>query len=225
MGIQRQGGVFRALLIHFPTLWDQLVVAPERYVLATIRMMMGFCWAGTWSFAHPPRVFVLPVVALALIPCVLYMRRINWRDPVTFAPIFLVGPVLAGLLYHILVMLAGSGEGIGTPGWFFHIFTGPLSLVLALGWASRKLMLPLTAYAVLHFVAMAWMQIAFFSGCLPRTGTGVVYLQNASCIMDIGRLRLLAFPDVALAATALGLGALGTALAVGARNYASLRRV
>lgn len=210
---RQDGGLLQSAHRHFTSPGDFVLVA-RLYVVGLVQMLAGFCWAGTWSFVHPPRLVVVPVAALAAIPCLLYARRVDRRDLLALAPVFLVAPVLAGLLYHLAVMLATTGESGGTPGWFFHLFAGPLALVLALGWGRRALMLPLAGYAVLHGAAMAWMQAAFFSGCLPRAGRGVVNLFDAACLLEVKQLRLLAFPDLALATGALGAAAVAAALVV-----------
>ncbi|MEA2739924.1 MAG: hypothetical protein QOH05_3231 [Acetobacteraceae bacterium] len=212
--LRQYGGLIGATLRTFPSATDLLVRLPVGYGAGLFRMMVGFCWAGTWSFMHPSRVVVLPVVALALIPCALYAWRVRRQDLLALAPVFIVAPVVAGLLYHLAVMLVATGEGSGTPGWFFHLFAGPLSLVLALGWGRRWLMLPLTSYAVLHGAVMAWAQAAFFSGCLPRAGRGEVDLLDAVCVVNVKQLRFLAFPDLAFSTLALGVGALGIAAVV-----------
>jgi hypothetical protein len=202
--------------VHFS--WDM----PGLYLAGIFRMLLGFCWAGSWSFVHPARVLFLPVILLFLLPYVFYARLVG-RDLVALAPVFVVAPVLAGLLYHLAVMVASTGIGGGTPGWFFHIFAGPLSLVLALGW--RRFCWPLVVYAGILDVALAWMQAEFFSGCLPRVGQGAVDVLAATCVMDVDRLRFLTFPDVALVTFGLGLAALiGTVTFVKRRGWSGQAR-
>jgi len=201
--VEKYGGLLQTALHRFPSTHALLLQAPALYLVGLLRMLIGLCWAGTWSFVHPSRLFAIPVVVLAVWPCGLYLRRVRRMELVDLAPVFLVGPMLAGLLYHLAVMLAATGEGSGTPGWFFHLLAGPLALVIALGWGSRVVMVPLTAYAFLHTAVMAWAQIAFFSGCLPRVGRDPVQLVDADCMVSAANLRLLVFPDLALLAGAL----------------------
>jgi hypothetical protein len=159
-------------------------------------------------------------MALALLPTFLYaLRSRQWTLPL-LTPVFLVVPALLGLLYHLLAMVAATGIGNGTPGWYLHIFAGPLALVLALGWAGRAVMLPLIAYAIAFFVAVAGMQVAFFSGCLARSGVGKVSLvEAAGCMVDLAPLGRIVLPDLALAAATLACVALlaGFALAASGR--------
>jgi hypothetical protein len=201
--VEKYGGLLQTGLHRFPSTRALLVQAPALYLAGLLRMLVGFRWAGTWSFVHPPRVFALPVVALAILPSGLYLWRVRRTELVELAPAFLVGPMLAGLLYHLAVKVAATGEGYGTPGWFFHLLAGPLTLAMALGWGSRVVMVPLAAYAFLHTAVMAWVQIAFFSGCLPRAGLEAVKLVDATCVASTANLRLLAFPDLTLLAGVL----------------------
>jgi hypothetical protein len=196
--------------LHF--VWDM----PVLYLAGIFRMLLGFCWAGSWSFVHPARVLFLPVVLLFLLPCMRY-ARLPGLNLLALAPVFIVAPVLAGLLYHLAVMVASTGIGGGTPGWFFHLFAGPLSLVLALGW--RRCLWPLLVYAGSLDAVLAWMQAAFFSGCLPRVGSGAVNLSAATCVMDVDRLRFLAFPGIA--GIAFGLGIVGMLAALTANRKLS----
>jgi len=198
--LSQNGGFWHSLAMHFPALTWRV---PALYLAGLIRMGLGFCWAGSWSFVHPSRVLEVPVLALALLAAGLGVSR---RDFVALAPVFLVVPVLAGLLFHLGVMLAGTGQGGGTPGWFLHIFAGPTSLVLALGW--RRWMWPLVVYALVLDVLLAWCQLAFFSGCLPRAGLSAVQPWRAVCFVNSGHLAVLGFPAVAGLSAALGVAAL-----------------
>jgi hypothetical protein len=208
--LRQQGGLLAGLARHYPSFFDKVMVAPADYLLGLLRMMFGFCWAGSWSFVHPPRVLFLPVLALAVVPCVVFARRVEKDDLVALAPVFMVAPVLAGLLYHLLGMMAGSGLGSGTPGWFLHLFAGPLALVLALGWRHRFIRW-LAGYAAGLDALLAWMQLGFFSGCLPRAGVGAVNVLDAVCFVDVGRLGALGFPGLAFACGLMGVGVLGVA--------------
>jgi hypothetical protein len=206
--LRQHGGFLHNLAAHFPSTLDLWLRAPALYLSGLLRMLLGFCWAGSWSFVHPPRVLEAPVLLLVLLPCAFYARRVARRDFIALAPVFMVAPVLAGLLYHLAMMLAATGQGAGTPGWFFHLFSGPLSLVLTLGWARWRLMAPLLAYALALDALLAWCQIAFFSGCLPRAGQGAVHPMAASCLVNLHNLAVLGYPGIAMPCAALGASAL-----------------
>jgi hypothetical protein len=62
--------------------------------------------------------------------------------------------MLGGLLYHLLNMVAMTGEGAGTPGWYLHIFAAPLSLALVIGWRWPWVQGALAGYGVVFGAAM-----------------------------------------------------------------------
>jgi len=220
--LRQHGGFLQNLRAHFPTVLDLCLRAPALYLSGLLRMLLGFCWAGSWSFVHPPRPLEAPVIVLALLPCALYTRRVRRWDFIALAPVFMVAPVLAGLLYHLAMMLAATGQGAGTPGWFVHLFSGPLSLVLALGWPRWRLMAPLVAYTLALDALLAWCQIAFFSGCLPRAGQGAVHPMAAACFVNFQHLAVLAYPELGVACLALGLAALLLAITASKPSLAPL---
>jgi hypothetical protein len=208
INVENQGGLLVGLREHFSL---------SLYGLGLLRMVGGFCWAGTWSFVHTSRGFVVPVALLILWPLGRYLSGLRHSDPMAWAPVFIVGPVFAGLLYHLLGMVAVGHVNGGTPGWFFHIFAAPLSLAWVLGWPRSRLTLPLLAYSGVFGLVMIWMQAAFFSGCLPRVGLDQVKLTKAICLVDVTHLRLFALPYVAGASLMLALLALGCAAWCAAR--------
>ena len=202
IALQAQGGMLAGLRAHGDV---------ARYAIGVARILGTFAWAGTWSFAHPPALLVAPVAALPVVSLVGYLRRRPWRQLQTLAPLVIVAPVIAGLLYHLLGRLAATGEGTGTPGWYLHIFVGPLSLILAMGMPRVRLAAPLLGYAALLCAGVAWLQLAFFSGCLPRAGAGLVRPMQATCLLDLARLRQVAMPDIGLAFAAVAVVLLGFA--------------
>jgi hypothetical protein len=202
IALQARGGMLAGLRAHADA---------ARYAAGVARILGTFAWAGTWSFAHPPALLVAPVAALPIVALVGFLRRRPWRHMETLAPLLIVAPVIAGLLYHLLGRLAATGEGTGTPGWYLHIFVGPLSLVLAMGVPSARFAAPLLGYAALFSAGVAWLQLAFFSGCLPRIGMGLVRPMQAVCLLDLARLRQVAMPDVGLACATVALVLLGLA--------------
>ena len=199
------GGFWQGLAEHLSLLqaWRGLV-----------GILGGFAWGGTWSFAHPRSLFVAPLVLAIVLAAVLYAWGLRRRDAVALAPLCLVGPVLAGLVYHVLWLIAGTGEGAGTPGWYLHIFAAPLALMLALGWRWPWLQGGLAAYGIAFGAAMVPWQLAFFSGCLARAGVGAVTLAGARCVVDVAHLQAISLPGLALAAGVPGLLALLAAAAL-----------
>jgi hypothetical protein len=185
------GGLLAGLRAHFT--WAQ-------YALGLTRILAGFAWAGTWSFAHPPRLAVAPLCLLALLAAGAYVGQLRRRDAVALAPLMIVGPVIAGLCWHLLRMVAFTGLGAGTPGWYLHIFAGPLGLALVLGWRWPGALTALAAYGLLFGAAMVPWQLAFFSGCLARPGAGAATLTGATCLVSPRHLALISLPWLSLTA-------------------------
>ena len=210
--LQAHGGLLHGLRAHFSA-WQ--------YLRGIGGIVAGFCWAGTWSFVQPSRLYWVPMMALAVLPPALYVWRARRWTLAALTPVFFVAPVLAGLLYHQLAMVAETGAGNGTPGWYLHMFAGPLACVLVLGWAGRGVMLPLLAYAGAFFVAVNAMQLAFFSGCLPRTGLGKVSLvESVRCLGALAPLHRVALPDIAAPVAAVAVVALLAACVLAAPRQA-----
>jgi hypothetical protein len=197
--LQQAGGLWAGLNSHF---------SPVQYARGAVRIFAQFAWAGTWSFVHPNRWVVAPIVADLVLGSVFYIRACRVRDVAGLAPLFFVVPFLCGLFYHLLVMVATHAEGMGTPGWYLHILAAPLSMVLAIGWRWRRLQSCLAAYGIAFGAMMAPWQLAFFSGCLERTGNGGGTLAGSTCLIDFGHLKVIALPGPAIAAGAAGVGAI-----------------
>jgi len=212
IAMDRDGGLWAGLRAHFT-------------VLALLRrldgLLLGFAWAGTWSFVQPSRWWLLPVTLLPLLSGALYLARARRLDAAALSPLVLLLPVLAGLLYHLFAMLAAPELGFGTPGWYLHIFCGPLAVVLVLGWAGRA-MWPLLGYGVALSAALAAMQATFFAGCLTRVDTAKVSLVEAGeCLGALAPLRRVALPEVAAVAAVAAV----LVLAFAAGRYAQEERI
>jgi hypothetical protein len=197
--LRAAGGLWAGLAAHFGL---------PQFGLGLLRVLAGFAWAGTWSFVHPDRLLVAPVVVSLVLAICLYLRACRSTDLVGLAPLFLAAPFLGGLCLHLLTMIAASGQGAGTPGWYLHILAAPLSLALALGWSWPRLQGALAAYGVAFGAAMVPWQLAFTSGCLTRAGTGGGTLAGGGCLIDPAHLSSVALPGIALAAGLAGTAAL-----------------
>ena len=197
--LQESGGLVRGLQRHFSVV---------QYAIGVVRILAQFAWAGTWSFVHPGRWMVAPIAVSVLLGGFFYVRRCGFGDVAGLAPIFFVVPFLVGLLYHLLVMVAASGEGGGTPGWYLHVLAAPLSMALAMGWRWPKIQGALAAYGTVFGAVMVVWQLAFFSGCLDRIGTGGGTLVGAGCVIDAGHLRAISLPGLAFVSLLLGAAAL-----------------
>jgi hypothetical protein len=175
-------------------------------------MATSFVWTGTYSFARFPPIYTVPLVMLAIVPLFNWLLRLRRAPTLVIAPLFIAGPMFGGLMYFLLTQMAPMAGTSRTPGWYFHILAGPLSLALVVGWRQRRILAALAAYALM-FHAVAWaMQLSLFSGCAYKAGDyRYVQFDHVGCFVDPGHLAVLGEPmlgGLALAA-ALAAGAFG----------------
>ena len=174
----------------------------------------SFVWGGTWSYARFSPIYSAPLVLLAIIPLSNWLVRLRGAPAAVIAPLFIVAPMLIGLLYFLLTQMAAQGTN-RTPGWYLHILAGPLSLALVIGWRERRILAVLAAYALAFHAAVWVMQLSLFSGCAYKAGDyRFVQFDLATCLVDPGRLAVLSEPV---------LGGLALAAAAAAGAYGLLR--
>jgi hypothetical protein len=210
--LQAHGGLLQGVLGHFSVV---------EYMRGIGGIISSFCWAGTWSFALPNRLFLVPVAALVVGPGIVHVVRLRSREGADWIPLFIVAPVVAGLLYHLLATMAITGIGNETPGWYLHIFAAPLSLILVRGWLGSRVMAALIGYGFVLTAALTWLQLGFFSGCLARTGFDKVFWWRGDCVVDFAQLDALTIPAVGIPAAAAAVVALLSAAGLAMRQPGS----
>jgi hypothetical protein len=130
----------------------------------------SFAWAGSWSLARPSELYL--VGPTLLVVWVLLRWALQWRTlrPEMLAPGFLAAPMIAGLVFHLLVRTAAGEGGAGTPGWYLHILAPAMGVAVAWGYRGSALAIGLTLYT-LAFTIGAWLlQLSMFSGCAAKLG-------------------------------------------------------
>jgi hypothetical protein len=162
-------------------------LTPWAWLRGHAALITTVAWAGTWSLARPPYIFIAPLAATVVLVGAGYLwnlRRFPIDDSV-WLPFWMAAPVLAGLSGHAMLRIAMSGQAI-TPGYYFHVLCAPLGfalgLVLRLGFprrASRMLVLALGAYTLAFALAVSWMQVLMFTGALVKSGS-IKFYQIAS---------------------------------------------
>ncbi|HXQ41198.1 MAG TPA: hypothetical protein VN821_08025 [Candidatus Udaeobacter sp.] len=182
----RQGNLMGRIVADF---------SPGGFLQGMGQVAVSFAWAGSWSFGRFPPIFALPVILLALLPALAWLRRLRHLPVEAAAPLFIVGPFLLGLAYYRLTQMTLLGGGAGTPGWYLHILAGPLTLALVLGWRWRFGLSVLAIYA-LGFHAAVWaMQLSLFSGCAYKAGAyKYTQLDWSGCFIVPSRLAVLGYP-------------------------------
>ena len=206
VALQKSGGLVAGLERNFS-------LAALARGLAALAATFG--WTGTWSLARPPEALIVFSLAPFLVALAGYFASLRSQaaSALSASPLFLVAPMLAGLLYHVLVFVALTGRGASTPGYYLHILAPFLALAVAIGWdrwrSTPWLLVPLGV-----FTLYAWaMQLSMFSGCATKMGDDPHYsFTGAGCFLDAGSLQRLGQPVAAACAAGLAAGLLILAL-------------
>jgi hypothetical protein len=172
-------------------------------------LLASAAWTPTWSYARPSGVFLVPLVAAMGVAAVYYARAVR-SARVTgecWLPLWMVAPMLAGLVYS-LVMGKGAVGGVG--GYYLQMLLAPLAYALGVAlstlWRNglaRRAWEALTVYALAFGVVTQWAQVMLFSGIFFKSGASKHYQLMAlppwlGIPEAIGRLRNLGYPDAAV---------------------------
>lgn len=200
------------------------------YLRSLATIAKSFVWSGTWSFGRPALSFLGPSCALVAVVVVGYVIQvIRQRRRAPLMPLFVIGPLVAGLLYHALMSIAVFGHGTGTGGWYLYICVGPIGLIAALGACrladsrpGQIVLVALTVAAVGFTILVSVLQVLMYGGCAIKTGSirTLRIVTDADCWLEPARLMakldVIAYPTIGATAAALGLGlaAVGSFLAI-----------
>ncbi len=170
-----------------------------------------FVWGGSWSQLQPPAVLMIAPLALLAVAGAGYALSLRRARIVDLAPLALGLPMLAGLVYHVFVWMAGTAAE--TPGWYLHILAAPLGLALARGWRWPRLLGALGALTAISTAGLWLLQASMFSGCAAKLGADPRYgFAGAGCLLSWPELAAAGHPLIAVLALAVGGG---TAVAAG----------
>lgn len=197
VALKRNGGLAVGLGAH---------ADPIELVRGFAAMAATMVWTGSWSLARPPEILILGPLMLILIPLATWASRLSRLPPLAWGPLFLVGPLVLSLSYHVVAYLALTGRGASTPGYYLHILAAPLAFAVSLGWRKGFLLPALWLYTALFTVGMWGLEASMFGGCAAKLKVDPHFnFKGATCLIDVKQLALLGHPLVA--ATALGLAA------------------
>lgn len=188
------------------------------YLLGLYGILLTFLWAGTASLARAYHVFYLPFVGFVFWIFVRYLLslRRSAMQSLSWIPLWIFVPFLAGLFHHLLSLMALEGYG-GTPGWYLHILLPPLAFAFSRalegvwdGGHGRKSLLFLTSYAFFFMAFSFWAQMPLFAGF---AGEGAYKIFSFSAFpFDLvhfpaimSRLEVLSWPWLGLVCQAAGL--------------------
>ena len=206
--------------------WVGALQHPLEVIKGVLGMFMTFIWGGTASSAYPPVMFVLPAVLIfvGLIGLSIGLLRGRSRDLFILA-LMIIGAVIGGLIYYLLVRVAATGVGAGAPGWYLHTLIAPLSLLLAGGWRILETHMPFSRalwrtwlfYTVCFSLSVGWLQLTLFTGCSFKTVDSRMYSFNdPACLSNVPelyqRLNMLAYPTPGLLLSGAALILIGWAV-------------
>ena len=172
-----------------------------------------FAWAGTWSFARPPYLFLVLMTLTVLFAAGIYLYAVHHYNLIRFEwlPAWFTLPVIAGFGYHILIRIALIGEGRGTGGYYLHILVVPLIFALGIGlkniWKIKAIRISgmiLAVYAIIFSTILFFCQIWLYTGIMHIAGNRKFYqlsdgfdsLFNIPEILS--RLDVIGFPYLSL---------------------------
>jgi hypothetical protein len=119
---------------------------------------------------------------------------------------FLVGPLVLSLCYHVVAYLALTGSGASTPGYYLHILAAPMAFAVSLGWRKGIVLPALWLYTALFTLGLWALEASMFSGCAAKLKVDPHFsFKGATCLVDVKQLAVLGHPGVA--AAALGVAA------------------
>lgn len=181
----RAGGMMHGLAEHF---------SPAGFARGIGVMLETVGWAFTWSLARLSEVAMLGVVALLVGVGIGYGAAVRAsRSLIAWAPVALIAPLLAGLLYHQLTRAAIDGTG-STPAWYLHVIAPALGFAMALGWVRPRLFTALGLFSLLYTAASWASELSMFSGCTPVNEAKHYAFGRAACVVDGHVLAMLGHP-------------------------------
>ena len=176
---------------------------------------LSFAWSGTWSLVMPPLPSLILLMPLLMSMAVAYLAAASGRspDPIAYVPPLTLAVFAAGLIYHMLIMLAVMGIA-GTGAWYLHAFVPVLApmvgvAIAELSKARARPALPLMLCYPLLFLPLAVaIQALFFAGCGTKDRSYFDLSSAASCAADLthlySNLAVLSSPGAAMTLFVVG---------------------
>ena len=216
--IKQAGGLWNGLETNFSF---------YQWIRSNAVLLVTFGWIGSWSLVKPPLALLTPLILILSLLVYGYLQTIRQSKIISskWLPAWLVMPILIGLSCHILVRIALTGEGRGTPGFYLHILAAPMSAALGLSlykmWVNNFFKATtqiLFGYIILLSIGTTWSQSLFFSGLISASKEERVYSFPEHFPSFFGlvevyqRLHVLAYPKVGFFLLIIGWGIIVTGL-------------
>ena len=196
-------------------------------------MIVTLAWSCTWSFIRPAYIYMLPLAALVVFIALSYLWALRYHKihSLEWAPVWCSLPVVLGLSYHVLLMIALTGEGRGTSGYYLLFMVPVIGTAVGLGLSSfwHKAFFRITAillgmYAVCFAVVISWAQFMLFAGLFGASPDNRFYRIPATLPPYFGfpeavaNLSILAYPKLGIACWLVGGLLVATGLIWGGRT-------
>ncbi len=231
------GNIDLKLLKQAGGLWDGLEFNFSFYqwVRSHAALLVTFGWIGSWSLVKPPLILLSPIVLILLLVLYAYLQTIRHSKIISpkWLPVWLLLPIIAGLSYHVLIRIALTGEGRGTPGFYLHILAAPMSAALGLSlyklWSKlffRAIVKLFFVYIIIFSIGTTWSQSLFFSGLISTSGNEKVYFFPEQLPSFLGlveaheRLQFIVYPTLSIYFFIIGWGTILAGLAF-TKQYAN----
>lgn len=194
------------------------------YVHDMLALLRSWSWASSWSFAHVWPVWQVPLFLLTGWVFFNYVRVARAYDAicVIWLPLWLLAPLIAGLMYHEFISIALANFGV--PGRYLHILDPFLALAAGYGFQriiagnfGRIALCAGLAYAIFFWLVVIWSQVSLFSGCAIVDHAHFYEFQNHFYCLDqaplvFKRLSFIAWPTLATTSFVVATGSLVLAL-------------
>ena len=206
--LANRGGLFANLVQNFSI---------HELVHGVVGIFATWVWGGSWSLVRVSpglQGLLLLIAGWIAVNFVREARKYPATDPI-WLPVWLTVPVLGGLFYHVLVVIALGSNG--TPGWYLNIFAPFLGTAVGYSIArvrrsavGRIALSVSLAYAIVFLAVALWSQTALFAGCaIKNTEKYYEFAGSWFCLDRLGEinahLSVLGWPLLGLLAIAGGL--------------------
>ena len=196
--IAQLGGLLPKLISHFSIhtlVSDTLGLQFHGHGVAAGRSSVSSPWL---------RISLLLIAAWLMVAYFLAARGHSVEGPI-WLPVWLTMPLLAGLFYHVLVVIALASNG--TPGWYLNILAPFLAFAMGLGIErisrkklGRAFLRGALIYAVAFLIIVMWSQVALFSGCAIKNNAKLYQFDGQLFCLDrlseiAHRLSIIGWPN------------------------------
>jgi hypothetical protein len=187
------------------------------FIRGALVPIVTFGWAGTWSLPRMPAFWQIVLLLIQFLLIIQYRHQLK-SHPITdsvYLPVWFVGLMYLGLLWHVFISMALSGLGT-SGGWYLHILMPWLAPMFGFGLYrlarlryGKIALLCVTVFLLAFQVVAIWFQSALFAACAVKGDDKYFdFLGNYFCLDQISHIvaRLHIITEPFLAVIFFGLG-------------------